>query len=490
MPANTSDADLPIVDVGEFRIDFQLRSVYCGSEKVKIGAMAFNTLEFLVRNRHRVVSKAELLKEVWEGQRTKGTVEQAISQLRRVLHDDAAEARYIETVPGHGYRFIAEVRAPVPGESDKALVPQSSGAVGVADLPGGSSRHWPRFRRLSTVVAVGAVILCVAGIAVVWHFRKPVEIATISANGNALVAKGLTGSVLWTYRFDDTLREISPEEANWRTRVVDLNGDGGPEVLFAAAFLHGQDELFCFSSRGKLLWRYRPEIHMEFNTRDLNGPWRIAQMIVVDEGASKSIWIAVDHTLWWPAFIVKISPDGGPETMFTSSGAIRALLSVRTKSGSYVLAGGINNEYRMASVAVLAANGPPATSPQSDGVKYQCIRGCPSGRPYRYILLPRSELNVASDRPYNEVASMETRSGGITTTTTEGPTAQYFDFSEELQPQRVIYSGDYPEVHRRYEIEGRLAHSFELCPERRSPAIVRVFDENGIPSPVSVPRVK
>jgi hypothetical protein len=212
-------------------------------------------------------------------------------------------------------------------------------------------------------------------------------------------------------------------------------------------------------------------------------------MIIVGEGASKSIWIAVDHTLWWPAFIVKISPDGGHETMFTSSGVIRALLSVRTKSGTYILAGGINNEYRMASVAVLAANGPPGTSPQSDGVEYQCIRGCPSGRPYRYILLPRSEVNIASDRPYNEVASMETRSGGITTTTAEGPTAQYFDFSEELQPERVVYSGDYPEVHRRYEIEGRIAHSFELCPERTNPAVVKIFDENGISRLVSVPRV-
>jgi hypothetical protein len=34
---------------------------------------------------------------------------------------------------------------------------------------------------------------------------------------------------------------------------------------------------------------------MEFNTRDLNGPWRITQMIVVDEGRSKSIWLAVSH---------------------------------------------------------------------------------------------------------------------------------------------------------------------------------------------------
>src|SRR5580658_6254281 len=98
MPANTSDADLPIVTFGEFRVDFRLRCAYRGPEKVKISPMPFNVLEFLVRNRHRLISKAELLKDVWGGQRTTGTVEQAISQLRRVLQDNAAEARYIETV--------------------------------------------------------------------------------------------------------------------------------------------------------------------------------------------------------------------------------------------------------------------------------------------------------------------------------------------------------------------------------------------------------
>jgi hypothetical protein len=177
--------------------------------------------------------------------------------------------------------------------------------------------------------------------------------------------------------------------------------------------------------------------------------------------------------------------------MFTSSGSIFSLLSVRTKTGSYVLAGGINNEYRMASVAILAANGSPATSPQSDGAKYQCIRGCPSGRPYRYILMPRSEVNAASDRPYNQVESMNAVEGGITIRTMEEiSTGQYFDFSQELQPERVIFSSDYPEMHRRYEREGRIAHSFELCPEQQSPAVLRVFDESGASHQVSVPRVK
>jgi len=310
MLVDTSDANLPIVQFGEFRMDLHLRCVFRDSNKLKIGAMSFNALEFLVRNRHRVVSKTELLQSVWGGQRTKGTVEQAISQLRRVFRDDAAKASYIETVPGHGYRFIAEVLAPVPdgnsdfqdssvADSDDIAVQRSSGdnAAAVDSLSAGRRFLLRSSRRVSVLVACGVFVFCGVAIRVIAHFREPLEIANVVTNGNSLIAKGVTGDALWAYRFDAALKDRLPQESNWRTQVVDLDGDGNSEVLFAGSFANppqefGREEIFCFSSRGKLLWRYRPEIQMEFNTRDLNGPWRISQMLVID-GQPKSIWVAM-----------------------------------------------------------------------------------------------------------------------------------------------------------------------------------------------------
>jgi hypothetical protein len=105
--------------------------------------------------------------------------------------------------------------------------------------------------------------------------------------------------------------------------------------------------------------------------------------------------------------------------------------------------------------------------------------------------LPRSELNAASDLPYNNVSNMNLRPHGVTIQTAEMEAAsQFFELSEEFKPERVIYSSDYPEFHRRYEIEGRIAHSFVLCPESRNPAIVRIFDENGVSRLMSVPRLQ
>jgi hypothetical protein len=96
-----------------------------------------------------------------------------------------------------------------------------------------------------------------------------------------------------------------------------------------------------------------------------------------------------------------------------------------------------------------------------------------------------------SDEAYNLAARIIARPGGITIETHDGfgDASGFFDFSQELQPERVAYGGNYREIHRRFEREGRIKHSFEDCPERKSAAILRVCDDHGNWSTVRVPRV-
>jgi DNA-binding winged helix-turn-helix (wHTH) protein len=67
-------------------------------------------LFYLIQNRSRAVGKEELLSNVWEGVIVSdNALARVVAQLRKALNDDAKIARYIETVPTIGYRFIAEV---------------------------------------------------------------------------------------------------------------------------------------------------------------------------------------------------------------------------------------------------------------------------------------------------------------------------------------------------------------------------------------------
>jgi len=166
---------------------------------------------------------------------------------------------------------------------------------------------------------------------------------------------------------------------------------------------------------------------------------------------------------------------------------------VRTTEGGFIIAGGLNNEYRMASVAVLEENGPPAASPQTHGVRFECLDGCPKAHPFRYLLFPRTELDRADGRPpYNWVKAIRVRESGVLLITHESneSTTLLYDLSRRFQPLDVVYSAGFREVHEKFEREGKIDHSFDQCPEPKTPMAVRVWDRDKEPVVVPVPWVK
>ena len=89
------------------RIDPEGRRVWLEDEELHLTAKEFDLLRVLVREQGKVVSREQLMREIWETAwfgSTK-TLDMHISVLRRKLGDDAAQPRYIATVRGVGFRF-------------------------------------------------------------------------------------------------------------------------------------------------------------------------------------------------------------------------------------------------------------------------------------------------------------------------------------------------------------------------------------------------
>jgi DNA-binding winged helix-turn-helix (wHTH) protein/tetratricopeptide (TPR) repeat protein len=155
---------------------------------VTLEPKVFDVLLHLLDNRGVLVGKAQLLEVVWPGTFvTENNVAHAVSQLRRTLGDSAKCARYIETVPRRGYRFIAPVveqpSAIFPGLNAESTVrgsqaPQQAGPPTSADplmrdtldrlhafgpLAARSWRAWPlaaaALMSLCAVLAAGAALL-------------------------------------------------------------------------------------------------------------------------------------------------------------------------------------------------------------------------------------------------------------------------------------------------------------------------------------------
>jgi DNA-binding winged helix-turn-helix (wHTH) protein len=106
----------------QFVLDPEDRQLRRGADTVELNGRYFDALALLVREQGRLVSKDRFLDEVWRGiPVTDEALTQCVRTLRRQLGDDAARPRFIETVPKHGYRFIAPVHcidgnnAPVTG---------------------------------------------------------------------------------------------------------------------------------------------------------------------------------------------------------------------------------------------------------------------------------------------------------------------------------------------------------------------------------------
>ncbi|MFC7221023.1 response regulator transcription factor [Streptomyces polyrhachis] len=89
------------------RIDTESHRAWIGEEELQLTAKEFDLLRVLVRDAGRVVTRDQLMREVWDTtwwSSTK-TLDMHISWLRKKLGDDAANPRYIATVRGVGFRF-------------------------------------------------------------------------------------------------------------------------------------------------------------------------------------------------------------------------------------------------------------------------------------------------------------------------------------------------------------------------------------------------
>jgi Tol biopolymer transport system component/DNA-binding winged helix-turn-helix (wHTH) protein len=141
------------IDLGNFR-------VLKAGKVVPLEPKALSVLVFLAQNAGRLVEKRELLDAVWNDTFvTENVLTRAIGQLRKGLSDDAKEARYIETVPTRGYRFVATLTETAEGNGSAAM-------AGAAAIPatsrnsGGPIRVPPAARRryllaAGTVMALG-----------------------------------------------------------------------------------------------------------------------------------------------------------------------------------------------------------------------------------------------------------------------------------------------------------------------------------------------
>ncbi len=148
----------------------QQQSLSDEHNSVRIEPMMCELLAYFCRHQGSVVSKEQLLDEVWHGRFVSdNTVSKLVTKLRKALQDDARNPEYIVTIPKRGYRFIASAV-----QIDEATAPED-GAYSVEATSSYSLR---------TLIAVMALV-CVA---VAWWLLSPNSESTAITTAKAITS--------------------------------------------------------------------------------------------------------------------------------------------------------------------------------------------------------------------------------------------------------------------------------------------------------------
>ena len=107
---------------GEFILVPEERKLIRNGIELTLGARAFDMLSFLVANRHRILTKAEILDAIWPDiavEESNLTVQ--VSALRKALGPKS-----LVTIPGRGYQFVLSVEEGTPGPTTNAELPANT----------------------------------------------------------------------------------------------------------------------------------------------------------------------------------------------------------------------------------------------------------------------------------------------------------------------------------------------------------------------------
>src|SRR5580765_3796338 len=135
---------------------------------------SFQVLMYLLEHRDRLVTKNELVDQIWAAAAvTDNTLEQCLADIRKVLRDNSRNPLFIKTIRGVGYRFIGAVEEvePAPAEGVRTnhqatVTPAHAGDPVIPDVRLTTPR-WFRQRWLFTLSVIGLIAIAIVTIILV-----------------------------------------------------------------------------------------------------------------------------------------------------------------------------------------------------------------------------------------------------------------------------------------------------------------------------------
>jgi TolB-like protein/DNA-binding winged helix-turn-helix (wHTH) protein/Tfp pilus assembly protein PilF len=208
------EASQKTIKVAEgFELDTAAYELRRSGHVVKLERLPMEILLFLIEQRGQVVTREEIADRIW-GKNvhvdTDNSINGAIRKIRRVLRDDPDSPRFIQTIMGRGYRFIAAVDTSAPEPSPDPLLPAISDepeSFPLAEVSNSGLRRWS--------VLLGAAVFLIA-VAAAGFLRFSARVRP--ASGRLMLAvlpfENLTGDAAQDYFSDGMTEEMISQLGN------------------------------------------------------------------------------------------------------------------------------------------------------------------------------------------------------------------------------------------------------------------------------------
>jgi len=146
-----SRATTGLYEFGPFRLDLERRVLSREHQALPLPPKTFDLLVLLVQSPGHAFSKQELMNALWRDTFVEeGNLSFQIAVLRKALREDGA--RWVETVPKHGYRFSGDVRTVQP---DREVQAEGGSSTESPTVPARLTRVKSRWIAVMTAVAIG-----------------------------------------------------------------------------------------------------------------------------------------------------------------------------------------------------------------------------------------------------------------------------------------------------------------------------------------------
>jgi DNA-binding winged helix-turn-helix (wHTH) protein/tetratricopeptide (TPR) repeat protein len=175
-----SAQNAPIYEFGPFRLDPQRRRLLREGEAVPLKPKDFDTLLALVERGGHVLPKEALMERVWPGSFVEeGNLSLHISNLRKALGEKRDQHKYIVTVPGQGYEFVASVRELKETDADLMITERSKTSINIEDQLIEQPRYFPASLSKTWLAIIITALVVVAG--GFYFIRKRAAVAVSSS---------------------------------------------------------------------------------------------------------------------------------------------------------------------------------------------------------------------------------------------------------------------------------------------------------------------